>query len=334
MGKIYMDFGEPVVLDEVPSGEDRRALSRVALKVGVEANRVTPITLASLATMVLLGSAPRALTRAELTREIARVVFWAQARNIKITRHFEIENEAELTALAQVLIDNRLVTRYDDGPEEVYAIAPKQQAVASYYRNTTIHHFVTKAIAELALASITRDDQAPLQAFWQEVDKLRDLFKFEFFYAPREEFHEEVGQELRCYSTDWEDALARDGDFARRILRDFRPLVAHATLTQFVEAYYVVADVAAMTPHDKALEADDCLRRSFAYGRQAYLQRRISSEASIGKLLFQNGYRWMENRGLAAAGDAELTERRAQASRSLRELMHRLQRIQALALPV
>jgi glycerol-3-phosphate O-acyltransferase len=334
MGKIYMDFGEPVVLDEVPSGEDRRALSRVALKVGVEANRVTPITLASLATMVLLGSAPRALTRAELTREIARVVFWAQARNIKITRHFEIENEAELTALAQVLIDNRLVTGYDDGPEEVYAIAPKQQAVASYYRNTTIHHFVTKAIAELALASITRDDQAPLRAFWQEVDKLRDLFKFEFFYAPREEFHEEVGQELRCYSSDWEDTLVRDADFARRILRDFRPLVAHATLTQFVEAYYVVADVAAMTPHDKALEANDCLHRSFAYGRQAYLQRRISSEASIGKLLFQNGYRWMENRGLAAAGDAELTERRAQASRSLRELMHRLQRIQALALPV
>ena len=334
MGKIYMDFGEPVVLDKVPSGEDRRALSRVALKVGVEANRVTPITLASLATMVLLGSAPRALTRIELTREIARVVFWAQARNIKITRHFEIENEAELTALAQVLIDNRLVTRYDDGPEEVYAIAPKQQAVASYYRNTTIHHFVTKAIAELALAGIATDEQAPLQAFWQEVDRLRDLFKFEFFYAPREEFHEEVGQELRRYSTDWEDTLARDADFAGRILRDFRPLVAHATLTQFVEAYYVVADVAAVTPHDKALGADDCLRRSFAYGRQAYLRRRISSEASIGKLLFQNGYKWMENRGLTAAGDADLAARRMQAGQNLRELMHRLQRIQALALPV
>jgi len=334
MGQIYMDFGEPIVLDHVPSGDDKRALSKIALKVGVEANRVTPITLASLATMVLLGSAPRALTREELTREIGRVVRWAQARNIRITRHFEIENEAELTALAQVLVDNRLVSRYDDGPEDVYAIAPRQETVASYYRNTTIHHFVIKAIAELALASVSAEDTSPLQAFWLEVDRLRDLFKFEFFYAPREEFQEEVRQELLRYETDWQDKLAEDAEFGRRLLRAFRPLIAHASLTQFIEAYFVVSNVAAVTPHDASIDADDCLKKSFAYARQAYRQRRISSEASIGKLLFQNGYKWMENRGLTAAGGPELAEQRAQASQSLRELMHRLQRIQALALPV
>ncbi|MGI9233954.1 MAG: glycerol-3-phosphate 1-O-acyltransferase [Woeseiaceae bacterium] len=333
MGKIYMDFGEPIVLDEVPSGDDRLALSKLALQVGVEANRVTPITLASLATMVLLGSAPRALTRDELTRQIARVVFWAQARNIRITRHFEIENEAELTALAQVLIDNRLVTRYDDGPEDVYAIAPRRENVASYYRNTIIHHFVIKAIAELALAGISTEDPLPLESFWQETDRLRDLFKFEFFYAPREEFREEVTQELARYEIDWQDELAEDAEFGRRLLRAFKPLVAHATLTQFVEAYYVVSNVAAITPHDTAIDADDCLKRSFAYARQAYRQRRISSEASIGKLLFQNGYKWIENRGFAAAGGPELAEQRVQARQGLQELMHRLQRIQALALP-
>ncbi len=184
MGKIYMDFGEPVVLDEVALGEDSLAVSKIALQVGVEANRVTPITLASLGTMVLLGCAPRALTRPELTREIARLVFWAQARHIKITRDFEIEHEAELVTLAKVLIDNGLVTRYDDGPEPVYAIAPRKHAVASYYRNTTIHHFVTKAIAELALSAISRKEAAPLECFWHEVARLRDLFKFEFFYVP------------------------------------------------------------------------------------------------------------------------------------------------------
>ena len=334
MGKIYMNFGEPIVLEEVPSDEDQLALSKLAFQVGVEANRVTPVTLASLATMVLLGSAPRALTRDELTRQIGRLVLWVQARNIKITRHFKVENEAELTALAQVLIDNRLVTRYDDGPEDVFAIAPKQQAVASYYRNSTIHHFVTKAIAELAFAGISADDVEPLQTFWQEVDRLRDLFKFEFFYAPKEEFHSEVRREIRHYEADWESKLESDADFARRLLRKFRPLVAHATLTQFVEAYYVVADVAAVTPHDVALDASDCLRRCFSYGRQAYLQRRIGSEASIGKLLFQNGYKWIENRGLAKAGGSELTDRRVQTSQGLRELTLRLHKIQAIALPI
>jgi glycerol-3-phosphate O-acyltransferase len=334
MGQIYMNFGEPIVLDKVPSGDNRLALSKLALQVGVEANRVTPLTLASLATMLLLGSAPRALTRHELATEIAKLVSWAHARKIKITRHFRFENEVELDALAEVLVDNGLVTRYDDGPEEVYAIAPKQQSVASYYRNTTIHHFVTKAIAELALLRASTAKKAPLQAFWQEVDRLRDLFKFEFFYTPREEFQDEVSEELRRYAGDWERDLAQDAEFASRFLRDFRPLVAHATLTQFVEAYYVAANVAAVAPHDQALDEDDCVRRCFAYGRQAYLRRRISSEASIGKLLFQNGYKWIENQGLVAAGGPELAEQRVRASQDLRELMHRLQLIQALELPI
>ena len=334
MGQIYMDFGEPIVLDDVPSGDDWPVLSKLALQAGVEANRVTPITLASLATMLLLGSAPRALTRDELEREMTAVIRWANARKIKITRYFRIDNEAEIAALAQVLVDNGLVTLYKDGPEDVYAIATKRNAEASYYRNTTIHHFVTKAIAELALANLSSSESSPVEAFWDEIDRLRDLFKFEFFYAPTEEFHKEVATELRRYDANWEVELAEDVEYGDRLLRDFRPLVAHATLTQFVEAYYVVADVLAMVARDIEIDADECLRRSFAYGRQAYLQRRISSEASIGKLLFQNGYKWMESRGLTAPADKKLAKQRVRTSQGLRELMHRLQQIKALALPV
>ena len=333
MGQIYMDFGEPVVLETAPLAEDRVTLSKIALQVGVAANQVTPITLASVATMILLGCAPRALTRDELTRAIARVIFWAQARDIKITSHFELENEAELAALADVLVDRRLVTRYDDGPETVYGITPKQEAVASYYRNTTIHHFVAKAIAELALFSAAHADRSRLQLFWNEVDQLRDLFKFEFFYTPTQEFHEEIRTELVRYDTEWEQRLEKSDDYGLQLLRDFRPLIAHATLTQFVEAYYVVADVVAMTPHGENLTADESLKRCFGYGRQAYLQRRISSQASIGKLLFQNGYKWMDNKGLTAAGDASLGQQRNQLSQDLRELTHRLHKLQALALP-
>jgi glycerol-3-phosphate O-acyltransferase len=110
MGQIYMDFGEPVVLEDVPSAEDRVTLSKIALQVGVAANQVTPITLASVGTMILLGCAPRALTRDELAREIARVIFWAQARDIKITSHFELEHEAELKTELQARIA-RVVAR-------------------------------------------------------------------------------------------------------------------------------------------------------------------------------------------------------------------------------
>ncbi|MCH9696213.1 MAG: glycerol-3-phosphate 1-O-acyltransferase [Gammaproteobacteria bacterium] len=334
MGQIYMDFGEPIVLEKAPSGDDRLALAKVALKVGVEVNRVTPLTLTSVATMMLLGSAPRALTRDELRRDITRVMTWALERNIKFTRIFKIDNEDEVDELGQVLIENRLVTRYDDGPDEVYAIKSNKHAVASYYRNTTIHHFVNKAIAELALLSVDAGEESPLEAFWQELDELRDLFKYEFFYTPRQEFYSDVRQELRRYAEDWEESLAADAEYANTLLLQFSPLVAHATLTQFVEAYYVVAKVALATPPETALQLDDCVRRSFEYGKQAYLQRRISSEASIGKLLFQNGYQWLDNKGLTGLGGDDLTQQRSDACKGLHRLMRRLQQIQSMALPV
>jgi glycerol-3-phosphate O-acyltransferase len=59
------------------------------------------------------------------------------------------------------------------------------------------------------------------------------------------------------------------------------------------------------------------VQQSLAYGRQAYLQRRISSEASIGKLFFSNGYKLMDNYGLFDAKDPALAERRLEMAQTL-----------------
>jgi glycerol-3-phosphate O-acyltransferase len=333
MGRIYVDFGEPVILEQSPAPEDRLELQKIAFQVGVETNRVTPITLVSLATMILLGSAPRAVTREELQREIDALVSWARDRDIRLTSDFDAENQGEMEQLSQVLVDSGLITRYDGGPEVVYTIAAEHHAEANYYRNTTIHHFVNKAIAELALMHVAAFDQGIGRAFWEEAERLRDLFKFEFFYAPTEEFRDQLREELQRYDTQWEIELDQDAGYAQRMLAQISPLVAHTTLLSFVEAYRIVADVLARMEDDAELEEKECVNQSLAYGRQAYLQRRISSEASIGKLLFQNGYKLMANMGLTEGGGEELGQRRRQLSQDLRELAHRLEIIKTIALP-
>ena len=65
-------------------------------------------------------------------------------------------------------------------------------------------------------------------------------------------------------------------------------------------------------------------------GRQAYLQRRINSEASIGKLLFNNGFKMLQSRGLTDAGEPMLAERRLKQSHQLRDLLRRLDLIRAI----
>ena len=101
------------------------------------------------------------------------------------------------------------MTRYSDGPEAVYAIAPEQQLDAAYYRNTVIHFFVTSSIAELALlgASEVRDTP-PEIAFWNAAVELRNLLKFEFFFSEKEAFRGELLHELAIQDSDWQRRLA------------------------------------------------------------------------------------------------------------------------------
>jgi glycerol-3-phosphate O-acyltransferase len=331
MGRIYMDFGEPVVLKEIPDPEDSLALSKIAFQVGVEVNKVTPITLPSLATMSLLGAAPRALTADELLDELRTLRKWAGDRGIRMSKELAFDKLDDVTRLANLMIESRVLTRYDEGPEVLFGVAPEQQLAASYYRNTIIHHFVIKAIVELALlkAGDVRPERT-LDVFWEEVDRLRDLFKFEFFYAPTNRFREEVREELAHYGEDWEQLIGEGGHVVLALLTGMQPLVAHSTLLHYVEAYTIILDVIARMGPEESLDERACITRAFSYGRQAYLQRRISSKASIAKLLFQNGYKMAEHMGLMEK-DAEAARKRLAFAREFKELSKRIDRIRLVA---
>ncbi|TGD71719.1 glycerol-3-phosphate 1-O-acyltransferase [Mangrovimicrobium sediminis] len=331
MGKVYMNIGRPVVLQRAPEPGDRLALSKIAFDVAVQANKVTPITFPSLVTMSLLGAAPRALTEAEVIEDLTLLLQWAEERKLRISKDFDRCFADQMEGLLGIMIDENMVTRYDEGPEVIYGIGLEQHPVASYYRNTVIHFFVNKALIELALLkSIETAGRDPLEVFWEEVDHLRDLFKFEFFYAPTEQFHQEIRDEMARYDADWQTILSQGATGFGELLRKMPPLVAHVTLLTYTEAYMVAAQVLARREPWEGMEQAECVAQALAYGRQAYLQRRISSESSIGKLLFTNAYMMLHSRGLTEGGTDSLREERAAMARELRELLRRIDVIRAL----
>ena len=331
MGKVYVDIGNPVVLDRAPHPDDRLALSKIAFEVAVEANHVTAITFPSLATMSLLGAAPKALTENEVVADLNALLRWANARDIRVSKDFNLTFGDQIQSLLGIMLDEGIVTRYDEGPEVVYGIGLNQHAVASYYRNTVVHFFVNKAIIELALLTASENEGPDaLNIFWAEVDQLRDLFKFEFFYAPTEVFHQQIRDELSRYDQDWQTLLSQ-GTFAfSQLLNRMTPLVSHVTLLIFTEAYSIVAALAARMDYSETLIEKACVTDALKLGRQAYLQRRINSEASIGKLLFNNGFKMLQSRGLTDAGEPMLAERRLKQSHQLRDLLRRLDLIRAI----
>ncbi len=331
MGKVYMDIGEPVVLAKAPHPDDKLALSKIAFEVAVEANHVTPITFPSLVTMSLLGASPRALTEAEVLRDLRVLLSWANARKLRISADFDPAYADKIEALLGIMIDEGMVTRFDEGPDVVYAIEQEQHAVASYYRNTIIHFFVNKAIIELALLKTSEiEGVGAREVFWSEVDKLRDLFKFEFFYARTEQFHQEIREELARYAENWEELLQQGAPGFLQLQNNMLLLASHVTLLTYAEAYSVVADLLARMDPAESLTEEQCVTMALKLGHQAYLQRRISSPSSIGKLLFKNGFKMAEHRKLTAGGDEKVASGRKALAREIQDVLRRLDLIRAL----
>ncbi len=327
MGKVYVDFGKTVVLEKAPKPDDRLALSKIAFEVAVQANRATPVTLTSLMCLCLLGTAPRAMTADELRATMTFFAKWAHDRDIRVSDDLTEENLEKVQHIVDTLVNSDLLVRYDQGSSTVYAIEPDQHPIASYYRNSIIHHFLNKAIIELSVLKAREvKDRLSAEVFWEETDRLRDLFKFEFFYPVKDEYRKNLKAELKRADPDWKTKLDQGGPLLKSLTNRMQPLIGHAVFLPFVEAYTVVLDILSRLEPGDAIDKKTCVERALKEGRQAYLLRRITSEASIGKILFENGFKMAAGLGLTGETTAETIAERKALLRKFRALSRRMEK--------
>jgi glycerol-3-phosphate O-acyltransferase len=190
---------------------------------------------------------------------------------------------------------------------------------------------VNGAIAELALLRAAEEgvtDRAT--EFWEEALRLRDLLKFEFFFAEKESFLAEIRQELSLHDPKWEGRLERGADAIAGLLPRIRPFSAHRILRPFLEAYRVVGDALERRDPAEPLEETAFLNDCLALGKQYTLQRHIKSAESVSKVLFTTALKLARNRGLTNSGGEELAAKRRAFAGQLRETIRRVDAVQAL----
>jgi glycerol-3-phosphate O-acyltransferase len=327
MGKVRVDLGGPIVIKSSPSPEDKTALNRIAFDISVHANKVTPLTVTSVLCLGLLGAAPRGGTARELHTFIRFVADWAKARGIRMTSDIANGDEKAIDKTIDTLVNSGLLARYDQGSSTVYTIEPSKHPIASYYRNTVVHHFLDKAIIELALYKAAEAQTNRTEVFWTETDRLHDLFKFEFYYPPRDEFRRNLKAEIERTAPHWQSKLEAGGNAFEALMRRFEPLMGHAALLPYVEAYSVVLDQLTRLKPGETMSQDACVAAALKEGKQAILLRRITSEASIGKIIFQNGYQLAANLGLTGETTDEVAAKRKALVAEFRDLARRMERM-------
>ncbi|NED63464.1 glycerol-3-phosphate acyltransferase, partial [Streptomyces sp. SID10244] len=145
-------FGEPFSLRQAlrEAGEGRARLDKVAFKVMDEINAATPISATSLAGFAILGARDRAYTAAEIEAILAPLLDYIDQRELPGPDP-ALCRGIGLRRTLRELTDAGVLTAYDGGTDTVWSIAPGNHAVAAYYRNGALHHFVDRAIVELGL---------------------------------------------------------------------------------------------------------------------------------------------------------------------------------------
>jgi glycerol-3-phosphate O-acyltransferase len=331
-GRVQVNFGEPFPVSPVLGGygvadNQRMALSKLAFDVCTRINRVTPVTRTGMVTLAMLGVDGRSLTAAEVCEVLEPLRRYAEARGLPgVEEISELATPSGIEATLRVLLEHGVLTSFGKGREPVYAIGRDNELVAAFYRNTVIHWFVNRSIAELALIRAAEEEPGsdPVEIAWGEAFRLRDVLKFEFFFADRGRFREEMREELALIEPAWPSASELTLAEVGRALADSGALMAHRVLSSFLESYHVVAECLLADPLrtrvDQAAFLTDCL----GLGTQLRLQHRITSGEAVSTELFRSALKLAENRALLDPANPDAEVGRTEFADELRELVRRM----------
>jgi glycerol-3-phosphate O-acyltransferase len=326
LGRVYVDLGQPLRLQErlaelrVDDPTETHAVERVALEVSHRINRATPVT-PTAAVCVALLAADRALTMAEVLATVEPLADYLQRRGWPVAGAANLTDRSTVRRALQELVASGVLTCYSGGTETVWGVGADQHLVAAVYRNGAIHVLVVRAIAELALVAVARRQEGSGRNAWDEALRLRELLKFDFFFAQRREFADELQAELALIDPDIGQVGAEvNPTDAERWLGRLRPHVAHLVLRPFLDAYSVVAEQLATADASEEFDEQHFLAGCLRVGRQWALQRRLASEESVSAEMFRTALKLARHRELVVSDDPSLNKRRRVFADELREV--------------
>lgn len=333
-GNIYVRFGDPVALHDTPDAPDLTAsqklsspaiieIEKLAFEVCYRINEVTPATETSLILMSLLcrTTATPERIRADVA-SLEKYMRQRQSSAMFSAPSRPVANDVD--AAFDALLDHGIVQRDPEGHH--CSILPERYLVALYYSNMAVHHFVIAAFAELGLLNVTHaDSDSSEEAFRAEVLRLRDLFKFEFFFSRKDQFLAQFDDELIFLGEPTEPVGKHDRAAAEALLCRQPLLVAHGALSPFVNAYRVVAGCLVNNGCDAVRD-----QSIFIAGCQAESRKRGAGYPGFAsKALLTNGYLLAENRGLVG-DEPDVLEKRQSFVQELDFVAQQLEEIREM----
>ena len=302
-GKAAIRFGEPVEASshqnaiipdiEEDSYSDKNTLPRFAFELIHKANMITPVTTVSLVCNVLLNNF--ALTKSEIEFSVIKMMNYIEQRKKDVL----IERGKSIGAAVQqalnLLKSSGIVQKNKAGYKTKYTLASAEFLPATYYANMASAHLYHRAFIEMALVKIKDEKENRILSFWEEIMRLRNLFKFEFFYTNKPQFSSEIEAELNLFDKNWRAIINNPEGDIEHLLSKQELFVSKGLLLIYLEANKVVCKTLQSWDLEDEFADDEFIELCLFKGKELHWKNRISRLDSVSKPFLVSALRLAKN---------------------------------------
>ena len=337
-GKAAIRFGEPVEANEhqnaiIPDIEedsysDKNTLPRFAFELIHKANMITPVTTVSLVCNVLLNNF--ALTKKEIEFSVLKLMNYIEQRKNDVLIERGKSISASVQKALNLLKSSGIIQKNKAGYKTKYTLETREFLPATYYANMASAHLYHRAFIEIALVKIKDEKSNRILSFWEEIMRLRDIFKFEFFYTNKPQFSSEIESELELFDKNWRKTISdKDADLTKLLAKQ-ELFVSKGLLLIYLEANKIVCKTLQSWDLEDDFSDEDFIELCLFKGKELHWKNRISRIESASKPFLISALRLAKNKNLTPV-DRKLEFKKLELWMSeLEELTARLQFLQNL----
>lgn len=296
-GKVYIRFGDPVSLGEFAAGApmERSKIQSLAYELTYGINKSSVVTPAALAATVLLTQPRRSITAKDLQSTVEAYLDYLRFKGCRLSEPLQKYQSLAIREALRGYIRGHLVQESYDFEEPLYRVVEEKRALLDYYKNTSVHFFVSMGVLSSILAKV-EGDRASRASVEADFLFLQELLQYEFTFSRRQEVSLHVD---RLFDFLKEKGWARvDGD-AIVLSEGARPHLElfASPVRNFLESYEILWKT---LPHlgTRRWEAKELFRFLSERGRILYLKEIIDRPEAINKFILQNAVAAFRDFGL------------------------------------
>ena len=292
-GKVYLQFGDPVSIKDflgTPEMKDRKEKVRqLAYEVTYGINKCTVVTPASLVATAILTHEGRASSSTLIEKKIGDYLDYLRFKQCHLSEPLEKYLKSAVHEALRYYEHTHLLQRCDDGKESLYQVKEDQRNLLDYYKNTSIHFFVSIGVLATLLRS-SSSSEVPLRKIEEDFVFLQDLFQYEFTFSRRQSLKNHLQKLLKYFE---EKSWAKITETHIQISQEARESLKNFSdpLVNFFEGYYTLwRTLQELSPEfgKKRWESKELLEVIRQKGQRLFLREKINHPESYNQFILQN----------------------------------------------